>query len=47
MAKHAHGPSPKGLLCNVGAGAAAGKVSATTLFFIYGLRLPKVACAWY
>ncbi|XP_073301157.1 nicotinamide adenine dinucleotide transporter 1, chloroplastic [Primulina huaijiensis] len=46
MAIHAHGPSPKGLLCNAGAGAAAGVIAATfvcpldvikTRFQVHGL----------
>ncbi|XP_073139078.1 nicotinamide adenine dinucleotide transporter 1, chloroplastic [Henckelia pumila] len=46
MATHAHGPSPKGLLCNAGAGAAAGVIAATfvcpldvikTRFQVHGL----------
>lgn len=44
MAVDAHGPSPKGLLCNAGAGAAAGK---SLLYCFTALFLGQFFNGWY
>lgn len=42
MAADAHGPTPKGVLCNAGAGAAAGM----SFYFIFYFSPPKELLVW-